>query len=145
MKVQKIGLNFKINSAKGKDISNSKALSCKEDGLRNTRNIRDLQSKSDTNQTRNDTGKTNNLTKLNKLKFRCSKQKTENRNIDNLKNSRRFKPSNITHIDTCKTPALTLDIREEKIKEAKIKLAQGYYSRAKVYSKVAERIIDILT
>jgi hypothetical protein len=52
-------------------------------------------------------------------------------------------PLSLTHIDTGKTPALTFGIREEKIKEAKIKLAQGYYSRAEVYSKVAERIIDI--
>ncbi|HEX9912737.1 MAG TPA: hypothetical protein VGB01_05770 [candidate division Zixibacteria bacterium] len=144
MKAHKIGLNFKINPVKGKDISSSKALSRKEDDQRKTRNIRDLQPKSNTNQIRSETDKANNLTNVNKLKFSCSKQKTENRNFDNLKNPRRFMPSNLTHIDTGKTSASTLDIREEKIKEAKIRLAQGYYSRAKVYSKVAERIIDIL-
>ena len=53
-------------------------------------------------------------------------------------------PSSLTHIDTGKTPAFTSDIREERIKEAKIKLSQGYYTKAEVYSKVAERIIDIL-
>ena len=144
MKVQKIGLNFKINSAKGKDFSSSKALSRKEDDQRKTRNVRDLQSKSNTNQIRNGTGTTSNLSNVNKLKFTYSKQKIETRNIDNLKSSRRLMPLSLTHIDTGKTPAFTLDIREEKIKEAKIKLAQGYYSRAEVYSKVAERIIDIL-
>jgi hypothetical protein len=144
MKIQKAGLNFKIKPVKGKDITSSKVLSFKENGLRNTRNIRNLQPKSNTNQFRNSRGKANNLTDVNKLKFSCSKQKSENRNFDNLKNSRRIMTSNLTHIDTGKTPASTSDIREERIKEAKIRLAQGYYSRAMVYSKVAERIMDIL-
>ena len=144
MKVQKIGLNFKINSAKGKDISSSKALSHKEDELPISRDARDLQAKSKINQTCIGPCLASNLSNVNKLNLTYSKQKNETRNINNLKSSRRQMPSNLTHIDTGKTPAFTLDIREEKIKEAKIRLAQGYYSRAEVYSKVAERIIDIL-
>ncbi len=144
MKVHKIGLNFKINSAKGKDLSNSKALSRKENDQRKTRNVKDLQSISNTNQICNGTGTASNLSNVNKLKFTYSKQKIETRNVNNLKSSRRLMPSSLTHIDTGKTPAFTSDIREERIKEAKIKLSQGYYTKTEVYSKVAERIIDIL-
>ena len=144
MKVQKIGLNYKINSAKGKDLPSSKALSRKEDDRRKTGTVKDLQSRSNTSQIRNGTGTESSLSNVNKLKFTYSKQKIESRNINNLKSSRRLMPSSLTHIDTGKTPAFTSDIREERIKEAKIKLSQGYYTKAEVYSKVAERIIEIL-
>ena len=144
MKVQKIGLNFKINSAKGKDISSSKALSRKEDELHISRDARDLQDKSKINQTCIGPCLASNLSNVDKLNFTYSKQKIETKNTNNLKSSQKLTSSGSVPVDTGKTPAFTLDIREEKIKEAKIKLAQGYYSRAEVYSKVAERIIDIL-
>jgi hypothetical protein len=145
MKVQKKGLNFKINSARGKDPSSSKALSHKEKERRKTRYNKDLRSISGTNQIRNGAGTESNLSNANKLKLAHSRQKIVTRDSDNLKNSRRLVPISLTHIATGKTSALAFGIREEKIKEAKIRLAQGYYSRAKVYSKVAERIMDILT
>jgi len=139
MKVQKIGLNFKIGSAKSKDISNSK-----EDELYISRNTKELQAKSEINQIYTNPGIASNLPQINLLNPAYSKQKLETRNINNLKNFRKSTPPGLSSTNTDKKSHFTLDIREEKIKEAKIRLAQGYYSRTEVYSKVAERIIDVL-
>lgn len=42
------------------------------------------------------------------------------------------------------TPKANLPIRKEKIKEAKEKNKRGYYNNQEVFSKVAQRLIDLL-
>ncbi|MCK4384938.1 MAG: hypothetical protein KAW52_01615 [candidate division Zixibacteria bacterium] len=41
------------------------------------------------------------------------------------------------------TPKRNLSVRKEKIKEAKEKSQRGYYNNPKVFSKIAQRLIDL--
>jgi len=41
------------------------------------------------------------------------------------------------------TPKRNLSVREEKIKEVKEKSQKGYYNNPQVFSKVAQRLIDL--
>ena len=41
------------------------------------------------------------------------------------------------------TPKTNLCVREEKIKEAKEKSQRGYYNNPEVFSRVAQRLIDL--
>ena len=43
------------------------------------------------------------------------------------------------------TPKTNLCIREEKIQKAKEKSRKGYYNNPEVFSKVAQRLIDLFT
>jgi hypothetical protein len=43
-----------------------------------------------------------------------------------------------------KTEKINLYIREEKIKEAKEKSRRGYYNNPEVFSKIAQRLVDLL-
>lgn len=42
-----------------------------------------------------------------------------------------------------KTPKTDLSVREKKIQEAKQKRQKGYYNNPEVFSKVAQRLIDL--
>ncbi|KPK77548.1 MAG: hypothetical protein AMJ89_02210 [candidate division Zixibacteria bacterium SM23_73] len=42
------------------------------------------------------------------------------------------------------TPKRNLSVREEKIKEVKEKNQRGYYNNREVFTKVAQRLIDLL-
>jgi alanyl-tRNA synthetase len=41
------------------------------------------------------------------------------------------------------TPKTNLSVREKKIKEAKEKNQRGYYNNPEVFSKIAQRLIDL--
>jgi len=43
-----------------------------------------------------------------------------------------------------KTPRTNLSVREEKIREAKEKSQRGYYNNPEIFSKVAQRLMDML-
>ena len=62
----------------------------------------------------------------------------------NLSKRQKAKP----HLDSGptgkRTPKTNLCVREEKIKKAKEKSQRGYYNNPEVFSRVAQRLIDLL-
>lgn len=141
MKIQKVGLNFKIASNRVKDISSSKVVPPDKAELSTPKNVKGLQAKSDINQVNAQTGVKTNSPRINLLNSVYSKQEIQGKKINDLKKSAL---QELTTPDKNRIISSTSDIRQEKIVEVKKKLAQGYYSRIEVYSKVADKILDIL-
>jgi len=141
MKIQKVGLNLKISSSRIKDISSSKVIPPEQTGLPTSKTIKGLESKPDVNQVYGQPGANVNSPRINLLNSVYSKQEIQSRKIDNLRKS------NLQEISTPDKNGIVssaADVRQDKIMEVKKKLAQGYYSRIEVYSKIADRILDIL-
>ncbi len=140
MKIQKIGLNLKIGATKTKDVTSPRLVAPPGDQLSISKDAKRLQPKQGINQTYGSSS-TSGSPQINLLNSVYSRQKIQASKVTDLK-----KPASrdITSLESDKTVSASADVRQEKIKEAKLKLAQGYYSRAEVYSKVAERILDIL-
>ncbi|MCJ7578442.1 MAG: hypothetical protein MUO91_08335 [candidate division Zixibacteria bacterium] len=61
----------------------------------------------------------------------------------NLAETHKPKPLSNTSLTGKGTPKADLSIREEKIKEAKEKSQKGYYDNQEVFSKVAQRLMDL--
>ena len=141
MKIQKVGLNFKIASNRVKDISSSKVVPPDKAELSTPKNVKELQAKSDINQVYAQTGFKVNSPRINLLNSVYSRQEIQGKKIDNLKKSTL---QELSPPGKDKIISSTADVRQEKIIEVKKKLAQGYYSRIEVYSKVADKILDIL-
>jgi len=141
MKIQKIGLNLKITSNRIKDLSSSKVVPSDKAELPTSKNIKGLQAKSDSSQVYTQTGVKANPPRINLLNSVYSRQEIQGKKIDNLKNSALRE---LSTPDKNRIISSTADVRQEKIIEVKKKLAQGYYSRIEVYSKVADKILDIL-
>ncbi len=144
MKIQKISLNFKIAAAKLKEISSSKAYPPNEAGLKPSGDVKNPLPQSEVKPVTTYPGSLANLSRANPVGVGYSKQNIGTRKIDNLKNLRKATYSKLSSVNADRTSRFPLDIREDKVKEAKIKLANGYYSKAEVYSKIAERLIDTL-
>ncbi len=141
MKIQKVGLNFKIASSRIKDVSSSEIFPPDKTELPISKNIKDLQVKSDVNQIYAQTGANINSPRINLLNSVYSKQEIQSKKIDNLKKSNL---QELSTPDKNRIMSSASDVRQDKIMEVKKKLAQGYYSRIEVYSKVADKILDIL-
>jgi len=141
MKIQKVGLNFKIASNRVKDLSSSKVGPSDKAELPTSKNVKGLQAKSDINQVYAQTGFRVNSPRINLLNSVYSRQEIQGKKIDNLKKSTL---QELSPPGKDKIISSTADVRQEKIIEVKKKLAQGYYSRIEVYSKVADKILDIL-
>jgi hypothetical protein len=141
MKIQKVGLNFKIASSKIKDISSSKVVPLDNAELSTSKNIKGLQAKSDINQIHAQIRTNANSPRINLLNSVYSRQEIQGKKIDDLR-----KPDlrELSTPDKNKIVSTPPDVRQEKILEVKKKLAQGYYSRIEVYSKIADKILDIL-
>jgi hypothetical protein len=141
MKIQKVGLNFKIASSKIKDISSSKVVPLDNAELSTSKNIKGLQAKSDINQIHAQIRTNANSPRINLLNSVYSRQEIQGKKIDDLR-----KPDlrELSAPDKNKIVSTPPDVRQEKILEVKKKLAQGYYSRIEVYSKIADKILDIL-
>ena len=144
MKVQKIDKNFKTCRSNTKKISNSKARISKRSVLPISNGCSKLQVGNSRRQAvlRNRTSGLS--SRMNLLNPFYSKKKKERKNIGSFES---FSTKNIKKtysVDKGKTVHLCSVIREERIKDAKTKLAHGYYSKNEVYSKLAEKIIDIL-
>ena len=144
MKIQKISINLKIAAAKLKDISSSKASSPNEGGFKLSRNVKSSRPQSEVNPISTPPGLLANLSRSNPVRVGYSKQNIQTKKIDTLKSLRKSTYSELSSVNADKTSHFPLDIRKEKIEEAKIKLAKGYYSKAEVYSRIAERLIDTL-
>lgn len=144
MKIQKISLNFKIAAAKLKEISSSKASSPNEVGLKLSRDVKEPHPQSEVKPVVTHPGSLASLSRTNQVGIGYSKQNIGTKKIDSLKNLRKATYSKLLSVNADKTSHFPLDIREEKVKEAKIKLAKGYYSKAEVYSRIAEKLIDTL-
>jgi len=106
-----------------------------------SKNVKGLQAKPDINQIYAGTGVKINSPRINLLNSVYSRQEIQGKKIDNLSkpNLRELSAPGKNRI-VSSTP----DVRQEKIMEVKKKLAQGYYSRIEVYTKVADKILDIL-
>jgi hypothetical protein len=141
MKIQKVGLNFKNASSRIKDISSSKVIPPDKAELSTPENVKGLQAKSDINQVNAQTGVKVNSPRINLLNSVYSRQEIQGKKIENLKKSTL---QELSPPGKDKIISPTADVRQEKIIEVKKKLAQGYYSRIEVYSKVADKILDIL-
>jgi hypothetical protein len=141
MKIQKVGLNFKIASNRVKNISSSKVIPPDKAELSTPKNVKGLQAKSDINQVYAQTGFKVNSPRINLLNSVYSRQEIQGKKINDLKKST---INGLSPAGKDRVISSASDVRQEKIKEAKIKLAQGYYSRIEVYSKVADKILDIL-
>lgn len=141
MKIQKVGLNFKIASSKIKDISSSKVVPRDQTGLPTSKNIKDLGAKSDINQVNPGIRLKTGSPKINLLNSVYSRREIQSKKVDNLRNSNL---KELSGPDKNSIISSAPDVRQEKILEVKKKLAEGYYSRIEVYSKVADRILDIL-
>jgi len=141
MKIQKVGLKFKIAPTRIKDISSSKVVPIDQPELSTTKNIKGLQAKSDINQINAETGIKINSPRINLLNSVYSRQEIQGKKIANLRKSNLRE---LSALDKNRIVSSTPDVRQEKIVEVKKKLAQGYYSRIEVYSKVADKILDIL-
>jgi len=141
MKIQKVGLNFKIAANRIKELSSSKVVPADKAELTTSKNVKGLQAKSDISQVYTHTGVNVNSPRINLLNSVYSRHEIQGKKIDNLK-----KPSlqELSPPGKDKIISSTADVRQEKIIEVKKKLAQGYYSRIEVYSKVADKILDIL-
>lgn len=141
MKIHKVGLNLKIASSKIKDISSSRVVPSDQTELSTSKSIKGLQVKTDINQVNAQTGFKVNSPRINLLNSVYSRQEIQGKKIDNLKKSTLHE---VSPPGKDKIISSTADVRQEKIIEVKKKLAQGYYSRIEVYSKVADKILDIL-
>jgi hypothetical protein len=141
MKIHKVGLNLKIASSKIKDISSSKVVPSDQTELSTSKSIKGLQVKTDINQINTETGIKINSPRINLLNSVYSRQEIQGKKIDNLRKSTLRE---LSTPDKDRIVSSTPDVRQEKIIEVKKKLAQGYYSRIEVYSKVADKILDIL-
>ena len=141
MKIQKVGLNFKIASNRVKDISSSKVVPPDKAELSTPKNVKGLQARTDIDQIHTQTGVKANSPRINLLNSVYSRHEIQSKKIDNLKKSTLHE---VSPPGKDKIISSTADVRQEKIIEVKKKLAQGYYSRIEVYSKVADKILDIL-
>jgi len=143
MKVQKISLKFKIGPAQIKDISSYKFISANEDEMYISRNNKRIQSISGVSRAYSNRCAEARLPRTCFLNPAYSK-KNNHKNINRLKNFTKKTSPRLSSAIKDKTTDFPSDIRQEKIKKAKTRLEQGYYSRSKVYSKVAEQIINEL-
>jgi hypothetical protein len=141
MKIQKVGLNFKITSNRIKDLSSSKVVPSDKADLPTSKDVKGLQVRTDIDQIHTQTGVKANSPRINLLNSVYSRHEIQGKKIDNLK-----KPTlqELSPPGKDKIISSSADVRQEKIIEVKKKLAQGYYSRIEVYSKVADKILDIL-
>jgi hypothetical protein len=144
MKVRKTELNLKMASDIIRDISSPKASLPYRESLRISGDTDNLNQKTNVNQIITQTTSSDNQSRTDLIHSSYSKRNIGTGDTHNLKSPGKPTSSRLSPVNTNKSSSPPLDIREEKIKEAKIRLAKGYYSRVEVYSKVAERIIDTL-
>ncbi|HVP36659.1 MAG TPA: hypothetical protein VMT04_06645 [Terriglobales bacterium] len=139
MKIQKVGLNLKITADRIKDISGSKVVP--QDGTvpATSKNINALQPNPDVSQVNARTRI--NSPKMNLVNSIYSRQEIQGKKIDNLRKSNLRE---LSAPDKNRLVSSVPDVRQEKILEVRKRLAEGYYSRIEVYSKVADKILDIL-
>lgn len=144
MKVRKIDLNSKMASGIIRDTSGPKTPLSYRERLRISDNTDNSNQKTKVSQIITRTNSSNNLSRTDLIHSSHSRRNNETGNTPNSKSPGKPASSRLSPVNRNKLSSPPLDIREEKIKEAKIRLAKGYYSRAEVYSKVADRIINIL-